>query len=356
MWHQDVRPLGIRRFLVRRHPHSVRKTCTLMSFLRVFTISFCAAFILVPLMSSRELPAQSEIRSKTEEPLLVSLCDVSKNPLTYNHRLLRVTAFVTHGFEDFGLADPSCESGPLRSSIWVKYGGTARSDTIYCCPGEGADQTRREVLRIDDIEIPLVTDAQYQSFKKLLDSEPDTTVHATLVGRFFSGHKQSSDGKIVWGGFGHLGCCSLFVVQEVKAFDAHTRSDLDYTSEAGWYEEAKCDIGPMRWVRHISVTSRQDAAIAINEQKLADAGDRSWAFSDPLRVAIDSLHGLYPGGSPEVSVVRQSPSRLVLLWDRPVEPVLVVVTRPYWLSKFARTSQVVWVSSMVKQFSCYEGD
>ncbi|MDP9339082.1 MAG: hypothetical protein M3P45_09460, partial [Acidobacteriota bacterium] len=37
------------------------------------------------------------------EPLSVTYCDLAKDPKIYNHALVRLTAFVTHGFEDFSL-------------------------------------------------------------------------------------------------------------------------------------------------------------------------------------------------------------------------------------------------------------
>ncbi len=43
-----------------------------------------------------------------------------------------------------------------------------------------------------------------------------------MVGRFFSGEKQTVNGSTFWGGAGHLSCGSLFVIQRVEWFEPHT--------------------------------------------------------------------------------------------------------------------------------------
>jgi hypothetical protein len=55
---------------------------------------------------------------------------LSKDPAAFNHQLIEVTAFVSHGFENFTLYDPLCSGWP---GVWLEYGGTAASGTMYCC-------------------------------------------------------------------------------------------------------------------------------------------------------------------------------------------------------------------------------
>ena len=40
------------------------------------------------------------------EPHEVTYCELSRDPAAYNHALVRLTAFVTHGFEDFQVTEP----------------------------------------------------------------------------------------------------------------------------------------------------------------------------------------------------------------------------------------------------------
>src|SRR5207302_7839269 len=110
-----------------------------------------------------------------------------------------------------------------------------------------------------------------------------------------------------WRGFGHMGCCSLLVIERIESLEPHTQGDLDYTAEAGWYEDEGCKWGSEKDLRHISVTNWKGAAhVAIAEQRRADAG-QVWAFSDPQRVATESLQPLYPGQSPVLLTVKKIP-------------------------------------------------
>src|SRR5579859_1773409 len=292
-------------------------------------------------------PVQAE---PPQEARNVTFCDLGKDPAALNHELVRLTAFVTHGFEDFTLADPGCPEMSNHFSVWLTFGGKAQSNTTYCCPGESAQATRHESLAIEGKQIPLVADATFESFTSLLKREPDTTVRATLAGRFFSGEKETLRGSIYWRGFGHMGCCSLLAIQRVEAFEPHTRTDVDYSAEAGWYEKGGCDSGSLRYLRHVSVSfADKEIGQAIVEQRLADSGVRVWAFDDPLRVAVESLKPLYTRHVPVLQKVRGTPTREVFRWKNGKKSTIIVVTRPYWLSFYAKTNSVAWVSTTVKE-------
>lgn len=291
------------------------------------------------------------VSDSVPQPKQVTYCELSKDPAAYNHELVQLTAFVTHGFEDFHLADPTCATQGF--SVWVMYGGKAQSDTAYCCPGESGAKMRPESLTVEGVQVPLVNDLTFEQFTDLLKKEQDTTVRVTAVGRFFSGEKRTVEGATSWGGAGHLGCCSLFVIQRMESFEAHKRSDLDYTAEAGWYEKEGCKFGSLRDQRHVSIaypngTTEQ----AIAEQRRADSGEASWAFSAPQRVAEESLKPLYPSQLPVLRRVKKTSTREVFRWKNGKSEVIVVVTRPYWLSFYAASGSVAWVSTMIKEAGC----
>jgi hypothetical protein len=285
------------------------------------------------------------------QPRQVTFCELSKDPAAYNHHLIRLTAFVTHGFEDFHLADPACATQGF--SVWIMYGGKAQSDTPYCCPGEGAEKTRPESLTVEGVQIPLVDDLTFRHFTDLLKKEQDTTVRVTALGRFFSGEKRTINGVTSWGGAGHMGCCSLFVIERVESFEAHTKSDLDYTAEAGWYEKEGCKFRSLGDQSHVSIvdpdeTTRQ----AIAQQREADNGEAAWAFTDPQRVAMESVKSLYPGRVTVLRRVKKTSARQVFRWKNGKNQVVVVVTRPYWLSFYAASGSVAWVTTMIKEAEC----
>src|ERR1700741_1648508 len=69
-------------------------------------------------------------QSPSTERVKVSYCELKKNPGAYNHKLIEVTGFISHGFEDFTMFDPACSS---YAEVWLEYGGMAKSGTMYCC-------------------------------------------------------------------------------------------------------------------------------------------------------------------------------------------------------------------------------
>jgi hypothetical protein len=294
---------------------------------------------------------EKRVTDDTSAPQDVTYCDLSRDSGFYNHKLVRLTAFVTHGFEDFHLADPSCHTQDFR--VWVMYGGNVQSNTMYCCPGEAAGKTRPQPLTIEGIEIQIVQDVNFKEFADLLAKDEDTTVRVTVVGRFFSGEKAAVDGGARWRGFGHMGCCSLFVIEHVESFEPHIRSDLDYTSEAGWYEKEGCKYSSLHYQRHVSIPYPDgEVEQAIAEQRKADTGEAAWAFSDPQRVAVESLKVYYPDQVPVLRTVKQSAARYVFRWKNGKNQVVVVVIRPYWLSFYANSRSVVWVTTTIKEAGC----
>jgi hypothetical protein len=285
-------------------------------------------------------------------PREVTYCDLARDPLAYNHEMVRITAFVTHGFEDFSISQPDCDAPPEHFSVWVEYGGKAESNTVYCCPDESGGSTRSEPLIVEGVQIPLISDLMFQQFTELLKREPDTTVRVTAVGRFFSGKKQNFGGPSFWGGFGHLGCCSLFVIKQLEQFAPHTRSDVDYTLEAGWYENEGCKNKSLQYLNHVSLPHLDGTKEVMAEQRLADDGTRIWAFSEPEKVAAESLKPFYKNQTPVLRIVKKTAVRQVFRWKNGQKSIVVVVIRPYWLSFYAKSNLVVWVTTTIKEANC----
>src|SRR5258708_666505 len=98
-----------------------------------------------------------------EEPAAVSVCQLKSDPPANNHKLVKVTGLVSHGFEDFTLQDSAC---PAASEVWLEYGGRVSPGTIYCCPGS-PERSRPKELVVDGIKIPLVKDQLFQKFDRL---------------------------------------------------------------------------------------------------------------------------------------------------------------------------------------------
>jgi hypothetical protein len=140
-----------------------------------------------------------------------TVCGVRANPLAFNHKLIEISGTVSHGLEDFTLSDPGCN----RSyRLWLEYGGLTSAGTVYCCGATG-NRRRRKPLTLEGITVPLVDDATFTRFDTAVQTKAQGTLRATVVARFFAGELKHWPGGRSWGGFGHLGCCSELVIQQV---------------------------------------------------------------------------------------------------------------------------------------------
>jgi hypothetical protein len=74
------------------------------------------------------------VPGKCEEFQKVSPYQLKSDRAAFNHRLVEVTTFVSHGFEGFTVQEPICDS---KFDIWLEYGGKSVSGTVYCCGGAG---------------------------------------------------------------------------------------------------------------------------------------------------------------------------------------------------------------------------
>lgn len=283
--------------------------------------------------------------ARAQEPQQTSVCQISRDPAAYDHKLVQVTAFASHGFEDFTLLDPECEA---KLGIWLEYGGTTSSGTTYCC-NVSTSRKRSKPIQIEGLEIPLIDDKPFRDFDRLIQRGFASWIHATLVGRFFAGVNPTAPNSVP--GFGHMGCCSLLMIQQVLAVDGQTRIDVDYGTASDLPAATRNGCG-------IKIVLEGATSARIAAQRQAEAGPRAWAFEEPVRVASDALVGLLnlaPETAISMTQTRKSPGRLVFEW-RPggkKEVYTVVVNRPYWLSFYAKDPQkVAWVVMAGYEFSC----
>jgi hypothetical protein len=288
-----------------------------------------------------------------EQPTSVTVCQLKSDPPAFNHKLVEVTAFVSHAFEDFTLFDPTCSSWP---GVWLEYGGKAKSGTMYCC-GVTADRHRLKEMKVEDIPIPLTDNEQFREFDKLIQppfrsGHNGAFVHATIVGRFFSGQQIKYPKATFWGGYGHMGCCSLLAIEEIKSVDGQDRDDLDYGASADQPDVDKTGCG-YRFLTPIEPTSD-----LIKAQHDADLGGHDWVFDDPSRVASSALAQFSKTEEPSIEGLketRKAQGRYVYEWAPAgkKETYMVVVSRPYLLSFYAHESKrVAWVVIAAYLSSC----
>lgn len=244
--------------------------------------------------------------SLAEEAKHAGVCEIKKDPAAWDRSLVQVTAFVSHGFEDFTLFDPTCDS---PNSIWVEYGGTASSGSVYCC-GVSTNRTRPEPIRVDGIAVPLAVDEHFRRFDRMVQRKPEySLVHATLVGRFLAGDRQAvPNGEVFFGGYGHLGCCSLLILEKVLAVDEPADIGLDYSNSAGqkWNTRPGCAITR-------SNDERTSSFIDVQHQAERNA---AWRFDNPERVAREAFTRLTGEHQVPVTIKRTGKSQGRIMYMR----------------------------------------
>jgi hypothetical protein len=245
------------------------------------------------------------------------------------------------------LFDPLC---PSPFDVWLEYGGTVSSGTIYCC-GPTSDRSRRKSLKVEHIPIPLVDDVRFREFDGLIQRPLDRVVHATIVGRFFAGRQiHYPNGSVAWGGYGHFGCYSLLAIQQVLSVDPQDRADVDYGASPDQPDASKTECG-------YQTMPTGSSADFIAAQRQAETGS-GWALVDPQRVASDTLARMLHVDATTVTGLRktrESSGRVVYEWRPMGEQTnyMVVASRPYWLSFYAQDPQrVAWVVIGVYESSC----
>ena len=264
-----------------------------------------------------------------------TVCQLQSAPENYQHKLVEVTGFVSRGFEDSLLFDSQCPKG---EPVWVDYGGTAGTGVIRCCAV--VPTRRREVaVSIDGIAIPLVEDAAFREFDRLLQIPPDRVVHARLIGRFFASSTRRTAAGEEHVGYGHIGCCSLFVIQQVLSVGAQGRKDLDYRTSV--------DQPDWRNYRDLMPTAPEPTLVGWQQTAERPGGD--WRFDQPRRVVSEVLAkrlNLHPSQITELRKHDTQLGRLIFEWT-PRDgrnQYRIVVSRPYELSLYAKDpNKVAWV-------------
>ncbi|MGB5013699.1 MAG: hypothetical protein WBO68_06670 [Pyrinomonadaceae bacterium] len=290
---------------------------------------------------TRKSPDQTQGATVNYEK--VELCQLQDDPGAYNQRLIEITAFASHGFEDSSIYDPAC---PRPLGIWMEFGGVNRTGTMYCC-GESDVRTAPESLTVEGIETSLKEDKEFKKFDELLHVGGGRNVHATLRGRFFSGTKEKFPGGEHWVGYGHFGMFSLFVIQEVVSVDPHDLAELDYASSVESPDLDKEGCGSMGYL------DTDKAPRLIELQTQADRGSDTWRYDQPERVAVESLakSANVSLGGIRLKEIKKTAYRAIYYWQpkgkRGVR-YMVVVNRPYWLSFRAKErARTIWAAAQI---------
>lgn len=288
-------------------------------------------------LGSLPIPSPTPVSSELEE---VTPCELSRRPVDFDKKLVKVTGFAGFSFENFSLSDPTCSGSGV--GIWLEYGGKTATGSMYCC-GVTADRARKEALVVEDIPISLSKDTNFRRFDELIHRPPDAEVRATLVGRFFSGRADKNGGGM--GGFGHMGCCALLAIERVE-YVSEPDASLDSRNVGvdGKY------LSKFRNYRYASdfPTGKQ----LIDKQVDAENGSRDWMFTDHRRLVSEYLTDVVknPEAVKDLKISEKSAGRVVYTSKTKGKSFVIIVSRPYWLSFYSKDpKKVIWVINQVVQ-------
>ncbi len=283
--------------------------------------------------------------AQIEVPQKVTVCQLLKEPAAYNHHLVEVTGLASHGFEDSGFSDPTCDS--RYPGLWMSYGGTRSTGTPSTV--NELSRTRPKPPVVERVEIPLVDDATFKHFDSLLHKDlPGDIVHATVIARFFSGELQHLNGDDLWGGYGHLGCCSLFMIQQVLSVDDPDPNldPNDVPTPDRTTMKVGDSMGDLVW---------EDRKSPLQLQRAAENGAPSYAFNDPERIVMDLLESkIAPEELTSLNLKQTFSNQYRKIYEGSAgrSQFRIVVNRPAWLAFYASDpSHVAWIVISATRFT-----
>jgi hypothetical protein len=161
----------------------------------------------------------------TTAPVSVSLCELLKTPQAYSGKQIQIRGKINLEFEDFSIYDTGCNTWP---GIWLMFGGDVPTPTKSTVNDNSRIPDRN--IKVNGIEYGIAKDQKLEEFSKAIAARQDRKtlyrVTATLAGTFLAGRvNQPSEKFPSPPGYGHMGCCYLFVIQQVLTVETKPIAD-----------------------------------------------------------------------------------------------------------------------------------
>lgn len=157
----------------------------------------------------------------------VSACNLARNPENFDKKMVRVRGTLNVYFEDFSLGTGNCGT---QQDIWLAFGG----DVPGLVPSTVNDNSRKlgSDIKVEGVSYGMKKDANFHRLYALIAArhgdKPEYRVTATLTGMFFAGVKgKNAKGDTHFSGFGHLGCCALFLIMQVSDVESVPPANLN---------------------------------------------------------------------------------------------------------------------------------
>jgi hypothetical protein len=182
-------------------------------------IRFAGVPIVFWLLAVSSYGAQSSAETKTPE---VSLCELLKDPAKYDHLKIVIRGEISSEFEDFSIHDKSCET-PRSPGIWLMFGGDVDCPTPSTWNDTGRKKGRDVMFQ--GAPYRLVKNEKFDGFHNSVTARKHSKsvyrTSALLEGTFFTGRgSEPSRRGTEHPGYGHLGCCYLYIIHQVLDFSA----------------------------------------------------------------------------------------------------------------------------------------
>jgi hypothetical protein len=196
----------------------------------------------------------------------VEVCQVLNDPGAFDGRKLRFRGRLEFEFEGHHVSDADCGLPLVHIGIWWAYGGEP-----WLAP-------QADTKRIQALTSQVLKNADFDNLHALVHAHralrPDGEicgshracayydVVATYTGRFFAGRMRQ--GRTLTNGFGHMGCCHLFVIERVSEVVARRTSVPD--------DGLKFSCASTSWQSEYPAVpaENRDARLAANKQFLLD--------------------------------------------------------------------------------------
>lgn len=187
-----------------------------------------------------------------------TVCDVIKNPKSFDGKMVRIKATAAAGFDQFILKDGDC--GAPVNAIWLDYpaGTKGKAGPTALLQLEPARNFSGKYTAPSRAEVTLTKDKEFKQFDSWLAQQHSAPsglclgcsryeVTATVVGRLDgvadAALKRDSNGKIVaFGGFGNMNAYpARLVLQSVSNAE---RKDVDFSGSDAAMQNAQAADQP----------------------------------------------------------------------------------------------------------------
>jgi hypothetical protein len=325
------------------------------------------ACILIGLTGISLTVVAQDVQLEARGPITdTTVCRLRSSPAEFNHKQIRVNAYLSLGFEEAGMHDPSCpEDSSTNAQSWN------RDERHFWV--EFADDAEHESVKGF---LPLVEDAKLQQFKDVFKQRNSQMPRAVLIGTFYAAKPREDSEPL--SGYGHMGCCHLFVVSQVESVETQYSAELDYsaywsTSEPHWcyshktygipstadirsWQQAANNGADLRRLDPMKVAEEQLQALRFGRFK--DTEWTSWEIVIP-EDPEEARHFLAPPDARPTETLVEASSQSFRKTYEFIAPdrksrLIIAVARPYWLAELAGSAaRVIWAPVAAAKLSCF---